>query len=102
MSPTNMSSRRLRVNHTHGSRGYVVLHVNWMAAVLTLRGSAAMSLTVPEELVRKAQAGAMTDDEFLACVQNSLPYAWSVVERLVKQYESGVTAAEDGAVPPDD
>jgi len=61
-----------------------------------------MSLTVPEELVRKAQAGAMTDDEFLACVQNSLPYAWSVVERLVKQYESGATVAEDGTVPPDD
>jgi hypothetical protein len=61
-----------------------------------------MSLTVPEELVRKAQAGAMTDDEFLACVQNSLPYAGSVVERLVKQYESGATVAEDSTVPPDD
>ena len=61
-----------------------------------------MSLTVPEELVRKAQAGAMTDDEFLACVQNSLPYAWSVVERLVKEYESGATVAEDSTVPPDD
>src|SRR5438477_12852645 len=85
-----------------GGRAVGVVRVNWKAAVLTLRGSAAMSLTVPEELVRKAQAGAMTDDEFLACVQNSLPYAWSVVERLVKQYESGATVVEDGTVPPDD
>ncbi|GAA1993497.1 SCO5389 family protein [Amycolatopsis minnesotensis] len=61
-----------------------------------------MSLTVPEELVRKAHDGAMTDDEFLSCVQSSLPYAWSVVEGLVKQVQSGSDAVEDGTVPPDD
>jgi hypothetical protein len=44
----------------------------------------------------------MTDDEFLACVQSSLPYAWSVIEGLVKKFESGETAIEDGSVPPDD
>jgi hypothetical protein len=85
-----------------GGRKMSAMRVNWTAAVLTLRGCAAMSLTVPEELVEKAHAGTMTDDEFLTCVQNSLPYAWSVVERLVKQHESGATVAEDGTVPPDD
>jgi hypothetical protein len=62
-----------------------------------------MSLTVPEALAEKAQLGAISDDEFLACVRNSVPYAWSVVERLAVRFASeGGAFVDDSTVPPDD
>lgn len=62
-----------------------------------------MSLTVPVALVEKAQLGPISDDEFLRCVSESLPYAWSVVEGLVTRLanEDGASVHDD-TVPPDD
>ncbi|SEF30185.1 hypothetical protein SAMN05421837_10546 [Amycolatopsis pretoriensis] len=38
-----------------------------------------MSLTVPQALLEQAQQGTIKEEDFLACIQTSLPYAWSVV-----------------------
>jgi len=38
-----------------------------------------MSLTVPPALLEQAQQGAINEEDFLACIRTSLPYAWSVV-----------------------
>jgi len=62
-----------------------------------------VSLTVPQDLLLKAQAGPVEDAEFVDCVRSSLPYAWGMVERLAAEL-----AASEGAsvqnleVPPDD
>ena len=38
-----------------------------------------MSLEVPTALLERAEAGQVDDAEFVDCVRQSLPYAWSVV-----------------------
>ena len=45
-----------------------------------------MSLNVPVSLLEKAQRGAVSDDEFVDCIRESLPYAWSMVERLARNW----------------
>jgi hypothetical protein len=48
-----------------------------------------MSLTVPVSLLEKAQRGAaVSNDEFVDCIRESLPYAWSMVERLAKELDA--------------
>lgn len=42
-----------------------------------------MSLTVPPELLARAEAGPVDDEAFLACVAESLPFAWSVLQTVV-------------------
>ncbi|NUO58846.1 MAG: hypothetical protein HOV71_13255 [Hamadaea sp.] len=49
-----------------------------------------MSLDVPTALLERAEAGQVDDAEFVDCVRQSLPYAWSVVS----------TAAADLAADP--
>ena len=62
-----------------------------------------MSLTVPASLMKKAQHGTVSDDEFVDCIRESLPYAWSVIERLAKELDSsGAPSAQNLEVPPDD
>ena len=62
-----------------------------------------MSLTVPTALLEKAQQGTVSDEEFVACIRDSLPYAWSMVERLAKELEaSGASSAQNTEVPPDE
>ena len=62
-----------------------------------------MSLTVPENLLEKAQIGVVSDDEFADCIRKSLPYAWSMVERLAKELEAtGAPSVQNLEVPPDD
>jgi hypothetical protein len=62
-----------------------------------------VSLTVPENLLEKAQNGVVSDDEFVDCIRKSLPYAWSMVERLAKELEStGAPSVQNLEVPPDD
>lgn len=62
-----------------------------------------MSLTVSPSLLTKAQRGPVSDDDFIACIRDSLPYAWSVVtdvaERLAK---GGDTFADNQQEPPDE
>lgn len=62
-----------------------------------------MSLTVSPDLLQKAQQGPVSDEEFLACIRESLPYAWGMVERLAKELEaSGGRSVQNQEVPPDD
>jgi NucS shadow ORF len=62
-----------------------------------------VSLTVPVSLLEKAQCGVVSDDEFVACIRESLPYAWSMVERLAKELDAtGAPSVQNLEVPPDD
>jgi hypothetical protein len=60
-----------------------------------------MSLDVPTALLEHAEAGPVDDVEFVACVRDSLPYAWSIVSNVVGELkDSGQPYAEDSTVPP--
>ncbi|HWR48047.1 MAG TPA: SCO5389 family protein [Pseudonocardiaceae bacterium] len=62
-----------------------------------------MSLTVPVSLLENAQRGAVSDDEFVDCIRESLPYAWWMVERLAKELDAtGAPCVQNLEVPPDD
>ena len=57
-----------------------------------------MSLDVSDALLARATSGDVTDDEFVACVRDSLPYAWQVVSGVVA--ELGVGDFADHETPP--
>ena len=40
-----------------------------------------MSLEVPTALLERAETGQVDETEFVACVRDSLPYAWRVVSQ---------------------
>jgi hypothetical protein len=62
-----------------------------------------MSLTVPQELVEKAQTGEIRDQDFIQCIQDSLPYAWSVISQTADKLRAdGGPFAINEDVPPDD
>lgn len=59
-----------------------------------------MSLDVPAALLERAESGQVDDAEFVACVRESLPYAWAVVSHVAAC--SAATTAEfaDHTDPP--
>jgi hypothetical protein len=61
-----------------------------------------MSLEVPAALLERAEAGPVDDAEFVACVRESLPYAWQVVSGVAGRLADAAPEAEftDHAVPP--
>jgi hypothetical protein len=60
-----------------------------------------MSLDVPTALLERAQTGVVDDDEFVGCVRDSLPYAWSVVSTVVADLATAPGAEfTDHAIPP--
>ncbi|MBK1788452.1 SCO5389 family protein [Prauserella cavernicola] len=59
-----------------------------------------MSLNVPTELLDRAERGEVTDAEFVACVRESLPYAWQVVSGVVADLETGREPFADDSTPP--
>jgi hypothetical protein len=62
-----------------------------------------VSLTVPPALLEKAQAGEMQDEDFLRCIQDSLPYAWSVISQTAeKRAMNSEPFAVNEDVPPDE
>lgn len=61
-----------------------------------------MSLTVPNDLLERARAGEVDDESFLACVRNSLPYAWETICRLVEERKRTGAPFADNQVPPPD
>jgi len=61
-----------------------------------------MSLTVPKDLLDQAREGEIDDAAFVACVQDSLPYAWSVISELVEQRDRTGAEFADNQVPPPD
>jgi len=66
-----------------------------------------MSLTVPPDLLTRAEAGEVEDDDFIACVRTSLPYAFGLVAELTGRLAAGDTPpgaqfADNQAAPPDE
>ncbi|WP_028936711.1 SCO5389 family protein [Pseudonocardia spinosispora] len=62
-----------------------------------------MSLTVPVKLLEQAQQGPISDDDFVECIKNSLPYAWSVVSGLADEMaRTGNKVALNDTEPPDE
>ncbi len=62
-----------------------------------------MSLTVSADLLEKAQQGPVSDDDFIACIRDSLPYAWSVVTDVAERLAAGGGPfADNQAEPPDE
>ncbi|MEV4544075.1 SCO5389 family protein [Micromonospora echinaurantiaca] len=59
-----------------------------------------MSLTVPPALLDAAERGPVDDAEFVACVRDSLPYAFETVRRVVTELEATGADHADDAVPP--
>ena len=58
-----------------------------------------MSLDVPAALLERAEAGEVSDDEFVECVRNSLPYAYEVVSRVAADLRSGTATFAETRFP---
>jgi len=59
-----------------------------------------MSLTVTPDLVKQARSGKISDEDFIACIAASLPYAWSMVTRLAGElHDSAASSAVNREVP---
>jgi hypothetical protein len=59
-----------------------------------------MSLNVPTALLERAEAGEVTDAEFVDCVRTSLPYAWHVVSEVAADLHLADATVAEHAVPP--
>ncbi len=59
-----------------------------------------MSLNVSAGLLATAERGEVSDAEFVACVRESLPYAWDVVSRVMADLRAGDGDFADHEVPP--
>jgi hypothetical protein len=59
-----------------------------------------MSLDVPAVLLDRAERGEVDDAEFIACVRDSLPYAWQVISGVVADLDSGTAEFADNIIPP--
>ena len=59
-----------------------------------------MSLDVPAALLERAEHGDVTDAEFVACVRDSLPYAWTVISSVVADLPDNASFAEHATPPP--
>ncbi|MFD0742582.1 SCO5389 family protein [Phytohabitans flavus] len=59
-----------------------------------------MSLDVPAALLERAERGQVGDAEFVACVRESLPYAWAVVSDVAARSATTPGEFADHAVPP--
>jgi hypothetical protein len=59
-----------------------------------------MSLDVPTALLASAERDEVTDAEFVACVRDSLPYAWQVVSAVVADLRGGSDQFADDSTPP--
>ncbi|MBF6179517.1 Uncharacterised protein [Nocardia otitidiscaviarum] len=61
-----------------------------------------MSLEVPTALLERAERGEVSDADFVACVRDSLPYAYAVVERVAAELRSGTAEYADNTIAPPD
>jgi uncharacterized protein len=59
-----------------------------------------MSLNVSPALLETAERGEVTDAEFVACVRESLPYAWEVVSQVMAGLRAGGEFADHETPPP--
>jgi len=61
-----------------------------------------MSLTVPATLLEQARQGEIQQNDFLACIKDSLPYAWHLIEELAGRLTQSQARFVDNQVPPPD
>jgi uncharacterized protein len=59
-----------------------------------------MSLTVSDTLIEQAQRGELKQEDFLACIRDSLPYAWQLIESLASRLRKSDGKFVDNQVPP--
>jgi hypothetical protein len=59
-----------------------------------------MSLDVSPALLEKAQVNSVSENDFLACIRESLPYAWQLIADLARQLRSGEEQFVDNQTPP--
>lgn len=59
-----------------------------------------MSLTVSPALLDKARQGPIEDADFIACIQESLPYAWSVISEVAEGAKASGAGFDANEVPP--
>jgi hypothetical protein len=59
-----------------------------------------MSLDVPTALLERAEAGPVDDAEFVACVRDSLPYAWTVISGVAGELRVTGGDFADHEIPP--
>ncbi|HEX3649185.1 MAG TPA: SCO5389 family protein [Pseudonocardiaceae bacterium] len=59
-----------------------------------------MSLDVPTALLERAEFGDVSDDEFVAVVRASLPYAWQVISEVAGAQDGSVDFTEHAVPPP--
>jgi hypothetical protein len=59
-----------------------------------------MSLNVSTALLERAETGPVDDAEFVACVRDSLPYAWTVISEAVGDLKRDGGEFADHNVPP--
>src|ERR1700736_1403978 len=61
-----------------------------------------MSLTVSPHLAEQAATGDVDDQAFLACIRESLPYAWNLISGLAERLRTGTAEFADNQTPPPD
>jgi hypothetical protein len=61
-----------------------------------------MSLTVPLALQEQAEGGAVAEEEFVACVRDSLPYAYGLIAGLSAELSGSDREFVDNLTPPPD
>lgn len=61
-----------------------------------------MSLDVSPKLLEAAERGEVDDADFVDCVRNSLPYAWSLISKVVENLRQGGGDFADNVTPPPD
>jgi hypothetical protein len=59
-----------------------------------------MSLNVPAALLERAESGEVPDEEFVGCVRESLPYAWTVISQVADGVRGGADFADHEVPPP--
>src|SRR5690349_1232472 len=59
-----------------------------------------MSLTVSPALLEQAQQGSVSQSDFLACIKDSLPYAWQLIEELAGRLRQSKASFVDNQTPP--
>jgi uncharacterized protein len=67
---------------------------------IPISGGTSMSLDVPTALLQRAERGEVSDDEFIDCVRQSLPYAWEVISDVAQRATGGTAEFADHETPP--
>ena len=61
-----------------------------------------MSLNVPATVLQRAERDEATEADLVACIQASLPYAWSLVGGLADRAARSGAGFADNQIPPPD